>query len=497
MRKVIAVTLLALFTGGCMMGPDYRRPALDIPTSFQYETKEARDTVNTEWWKQFQDPVLDGLISEALANNKNIKIAAANIEQAAGVLTQTRAPLFPQVNYGGGASRQRESENNAIPLPTGVSNPFNTLQLFGGVNWEIDLWGRVRRLSEAARANLLASEEARRGVILSLVASVAGDYVQLRGFDEQLAIARRNMATYAESVKLYELQFEYGLISQLVVEQARSQYETAAVLIPQIESQIVVVENALSILLGRNPGPIARGKSIYELAYPPIPAGLPSQLLERRPDLAQAEQNLVAANAQIGAAKALYFPTISLTGLFGYESANLSDLFKGPSRTWSYAGSFTGPIFTAGAISGQVEQAEAAQKAALISYEATVQSAFADVENALVIREKLAGQIEAQERLVKANREYERLAKLQYDGGYTPYLTLLNAEQQLFPSELNLAQYRTSIFISYANLYKAMGGGWVTEADKLTGSQTAAGPVTEGTKEADKDGKPAAQPKGQ
>ena len=484
MRKVIAVTLLMLFTGGCMMGPDYRRPAVDTPAAFQYEAKEASETANTEWWKNFRDPVLDGLIAEALANNKNIRIAAANIEQAAGLLTQTRAPLFPQVNYGGGASRQRESNENAIPVPSGVSNPFNTLQIFGGVNWEIDLWGRVRRLSEAARANLLASEEARRGVILSLVASVAGDYLQMRGQDEQLAIAKRNLAAYAESVKLYEVQFEYGLISMMTVEQARTQYETAAALIPQIESQITQLENALSVLLGRNPGPIARGKTINELAYPEVPAGLPSQLLERRPDLAQAEQNLIAANAQISAARALYFPTITLTGSYGYESANLSDLFKSPARVWSYAGSIVGPIFTAGAISGQVRQAEAAQQAALVGYQLAVQNAFADVENALVIREKLMGQIQAQERLVTANREYERLAKLQYDGGYAPYLTVLNAQQQLFPAELNLAQFRASLFTSYANLYKAMGGGWVALADKMTaagGGEQAGPPPAKGT----------------
>ena len=468
MRKVIAVTLLTLFTGGCMMGPDYRRPAVDMPASFQYEAKDAKETANTEWWKNFRDPVLDGLIAEALANNKNIKIAAANIEQAAGLLTQTRAPLFPQVSYGAGASRQRQSENNAVPFPSNASNPFNTMQLFGGVNWEIDLWGRVRRLSEAARANLFASEEARRGVILSLVASVAGNYMQMRGLDEQLVIAKRNLAAYDESVKLYELQFQYGLISMMTVEQARTQYETAAALIPQIESQIVVLENSLSILLGRNPGPIARGKPIHEIAFPDVPAGLPSQLLERRPDLAQAEQNLVAANAQIGAAKALYFPTISLTGSFGYESANLSDLFKSPSRMWSYAGSIIGPIFTAGAISGQVRQAEAAQQAALIGYELAIQNAFADVENALIVRAKLSDQIQAQERLVKANQEYENLAKLQYDGGYAPYLTVLNAQQQLFPAELNLAQFRASLYIAYANMYKAMGGGWVAEADKMT-----------------------------
>ena len=468
MRRLTTVALLVISLSGCMVGPDYRRPVVDVPQSFHHEEKDARDTVNSEWWQEFQDPVLGSLIGEALSNNKNVKIAAANIELAAGVLTQTRASLFPQVNYGGSAARQAVSERNAIPIPPGVSNPFNALQLFGGVNWEIDLWGRIRRLSESARANLLASEEARRGVILSLVASVAGNYLQLRGLDEQLVIANRNLSAYAESVKLFELQFQYGQISLLTVEQARTQYETTAATIPQIESQIGQIENALSILLGRNPSPIARGKTIQELTFPAVPAGLPSQLLERRPDLRQAEQSLIAATAQIGAAKALYFPTIALTGNYGYESANLSSLFNGPARVWSYAGSFTGPIFTAGAISGQVEQARAGQNAALISYQAAIQSAFADVENALIVREKLVEQIRAQDLLVKASQEYERLAKLQYDGGYAPYLTVLSAQQQLFPAELNLAQLRASLFTSYANLYKAMGGGWVDKAEKMS-----------------------------
>jgi len=468
MRKVFAVTLLALVTGGCMMGPDYRRPSVDMPQSFQYQAKEAEEAADTEWWKAFQDPVLDGLIAEALANNKNVKIAAFNIEQAAGVLTQTRAPLFPQANFDGSAGRERVSQFSGTPFPPGAANPHDFFQIFAGASWEIDLWGRVRRLSEAARADLLASEEARRGAILSLVAAVASTYMQLRGLDEQLDIAKRSLGTYDESVKLYELQFQYGLISQMIVEQARTQYETAAATIPQLESQIVQNENALSILLGRNPGPIARGKTFNDMAFPAVPAGLPSQLLERRPDLAQTEQNLIAANALIGAAKALYFPTISLTGSYGYASSDLSDLFESPSRAWNYAGSFTGPIFRGGAIYGQVKQAEAAQKAALIGYEAAIQNAFADVENALVIREKLVGQLEAQERLVRANQEYERLAKLQYDEGYAPYLMVLNAQQQLFPAELNLAQLRASLFTSYANLYKAMGGGWVTAADRLT-----------------------------
>jgi multidrug efflux system outer membrane protein len=318
----------------------------------------------------------------------------------------------------------------------------------------------------------MATEEAKRGIILSLVSSVAGSYIQLLGLDRQLLIARRTLATYAESVRLFDLQFKYGLVSQMNLEQARTQYETAAGTIPQIELQIAQTENALSILLGRNPGPIQRDRTIMELMIPAVPAGLPSDILVNRPDIRQAEQNLIAANAQIGAARALYYPTISLTGALGVSSADLSNLFNGSARVWSYAGSVTGPIFTAGGISGQVKQAEAGRKAALITYESTIQGAFADVENALIARGKLAEQLRAQEGLVKATKEYARLAQLQYQGGYSTYLTVLSAQQQLFPAELNQAQYLASALTSYVTLYKAMGGGWVTKSEKII---TAAG----------------------
>lgn len=453
---------------GCMIGPDYHRPAIDKPNSFRYAAMEAEDTSNLPWWRQFHDPVLDDLINEALANNKNIKIAAANIEQAAGILTKVRSPLFPQLSYGGSATSQRGSELNATPIPSYVPNPQNAFQVFAGATWEIDLWGRIRRLSESAQANLLATEEAHRGVILSLVASVANTYIQLRGLDEQLLIAKSNMVSYGKAVKLFELQFKHGLVSRMTVEQARTRFETAAAAIPQFESQIVQAENALSLLLGRNPGPIVRGKSLRGLALPAIPSGIPSQLLERRPDVAQAEQNLIAANAQIGAAKALYFPTISLTGSYGQASEDLSNLFKGPARQWGYSGSITGPIFTGGAISGQVRQAEAASKAALHAYELSIQNAFADVENALIARTKIAEQLQAQGKLVNAAKEYTRLARLQYRGGHVPYSTVLQAEEQLFPAELNYAQYNVSLYTSLINIYKVMGGGWVAEAEKLS-----------------------------
>lgn len=459
MRGFVALAI-ALLLAGCTVGPNYQRPAVQLPAEFRYAEKNAQQTANIEWWKQFQDPVLDALISEALANNRNIKIAVANIERAAAVLTQARSPFYPQVGYGGSAARERISEGEAPPFTSILSNPRTSYQVLASASWEIDLWGRIRRLSEAARAQLLATEEAWHGVILSMVASVASSYIQLLGLDEQLLVAQRTLATYRESLRLFELQFQHGQTSEMTVVQARSQYETAAAGIPQIETQIAQTENALSLLLGRNPGPVRRGKTINQLRLPPVPAALPSAVLENRPDIRQAEENLIAANAQIGAAKALYFPAISLTGAFGFASSALSDLFTGSARAWNYAGSLSGPIFTGGAVSAQVKQAEAARKAALFTYELTIQGAFADAENALVARNKLINQLDAQRSLVRANSEYVRLARLQFEGGHSPYSTVLQAEQLLFPSELNYAQYRAALFISLVNIYKALGGGW-------------------------------------
>ena len=467
---VLAVLAAALVAGGCAIGPDYARPKIDAPAAFRFEPAKVAETANTAWWKQFGDPVLDQLIDTALANNLNVKIAAANVEEAAAVITQTRSQLFPQIGYSATGQRQRFPDTGIVAVIPNYPNPQTAYQALLTASWEIDLWGRIRRLSESALASMLATDEARRGVILTLVNSVASDYITLRGLDEQLSIAKSTLGTYGESVKLYQLQFKYGQTSQMTVSQAQSQYETAAAQIPVIESQIAQTENVLSILLGRNPGPIPRGKSIYDLTLPSVPAGVPSSLLERRPDLLQAEQSLIAANAQIGAAKALYFPAISLTGALGSSSTALSDLFKGPTRIWNYAGQVIGPIFTFGAVSGQVGQAEAAEQAALLNYELSIQNAFADVDNALIASQKLKEQQAAQERLVAALKDYARLAKLQYDGGYTAYSTVLQAEQTLFPAELNLAAVRASVFTSAGNIYRAMGGGWVTQADRLTGT---------------------------
>lgn len=466
---LLVVSSLIVITGCTALAPEYERPNVLAPEAYRFAPAEVEATANTAWWQQFGDPVLEELIATALLNNYDIQIAAANVEQALGIVTQARSALYPQLGYGASGENVRSPDSALTALVPNIPNPQDTYQAFLSASWELDLWGRIRNLSTAAQANMLATDEARRGVILTLVASVANSYMTLRGLDEQLVVSQRTLEAYGESVRLYELQFQYGQTSQMTVAQAKSQYETAATQIPQIESDIAQLENALSVLLGRNPGPIPRGKPVSALTIPAVPAGLPSELLERRPDLLQAEQALIAADAQIGAAKALYFPTISLTGAFGSTSSSLSDLFEGSTRSWNYAGQVVGPIFTFGAVSGQVAQAEAAQRATLASYRLAVQNAFADVDNALVAHQKIAQQLQAQQRLVLALSDYQRLAKLKFDGGYVPYSTVLQAEQTLFPAELTLAALRASVLTSSTNIYKAMGGGWIDEAAKLTG----------------------------
>lgn len=468
MRRVAIATFLVALLAACTLGPDYRRPEIETPAAYRFEPSSVTDTADTKWWTQYGDPVLEALIAEALANNRNLQVAAANVAQAAAIVTQTRASALPQIGYSGTAQQVKIPDTGLVAVIPRFPNPQTTYEALLAVSWEVDLFGRVRRLSEAALANMLASEDARKAVILSLVASVATDYIQLRGLDAQLATSHKTLDAYATSVRLFELQFKYGQVSRMNVAQAQSQYQSAAAQIPVIESQIAQTENALSLLLGRHPGPIARGKTIDELVLPPVPAGVPSSLLERRPDLRQSEQQLVAANAQIGAARALYFPTISLTGAFGASSSQLSSLFEGPSRVWSYAGQLSGPIFTSGLVGAQVAQAEAAQRAALANYRQAIENAFGDVDNALVARQKIAEQLEAQKKLVDALTTYDRLANLQYTGGYAPYSTVLQAEQSLFPAELSLANIRASLLTSSVNLYKAMGGGWVDIAADMT-----------------------------
>jgi len=482
MRKIFLLTLCTVTAAltGCMMGPNYQRPAVDTPQTWRFEDKEAKEAANIAWWEQFNDPVLNDLIETALKENKDVKIAAARVEEFIGRYGFTRSALFPQIGAGGGYGRQRISElTGPTPLEDTGGNPtFNSSQLFINAAWEIDLWGKLRRATEAARAELLSTEEARRTVILTLVTSVASAYIDLRDLDKQLEIAKKTANTRDESYKIFEQRFEGGIISALELNQVKSEYEQALSTIPQFERTIAQVENFLSTLLGRNPGGIARGKTIDQLTLPAVPAGLPSDILVNRPDIRQAEQNLIAANANIGVAKSLYFPTISLTGLFGWASNDLGDLFKGPAKTWSWAVPAAMPIFTAGAISGQVKAAEAIQQQSLIRYEQSIQTAFREVDDALIDQKKSREQIAAQGRQVDALRNYAQTARLRYDNGYTSYIEVLDAERSLFNAELSYTQTQGILFLSLVNLYKSMGGGWVVKAEGLT-QKTAQGTVAE------------------
>lgn len=408
---VLLTGLASLSLTGCLLGPDYARPKVDVPATFRFSIQETADTANTAWWEQFGDPVLNDLIAAVLADNLDIKIAAARVEEFRGQFVTTRSGLFPQVGANFNASRQRATLSGGVPLPANVNPVYNQFDASVSAAWEIDLFGKTRRETEAARANLLASEEGRRGTILSLVASVASSYINLRSLDRQLDIAKATVESRAESVKVFTLRFAGGEVSQMELAQSQSEYQAALATIPELETQIGVQEDALAVLLGRNPEPILRGHDLDALTAPAIPSSLPSELLERRPDVLQAEQNLVAQNALIGAARALYFPSISLTGLFGSVSTQFSNLFTGPARVWSFAGAVSLPIFTAGNIEGQVHQAEARQQEALFAYQKAIQVAFQEVADALIALQKSREQLGIQQDQVTALSSYSHLAR--------------------------------------------------------------------------------------
>ncbi|GAB6112810.1 efflux transporter outer membrane subunit [Desulfomicrobium salsuginis] len=464
MRSFITILMLMVLGTGCTLGPDYARPDLDVPSAWRVDAGEARALADTAWWGQFGDPVLDGLIDTALRENKDLLIAARRVEEFEARYGIVRADLFPQVGAGASYTREqvtREAENKPAP---GFATLTETYSTSLNAAWEIDLWGRIRRSAEAARAQLLATEEARRGVVLSLVGGVASAYVNLRGLDRQLEIARETARSREESYRIFQERYDGGVISLLELTQNKSQYDEALASIPPIEKAIAQQENGLSVLLGRNPGPIPRGRAIGELTLPAVAAGLPSDLLERRPDVRQAEQALVAANAQIGVAKAAYFPAISLTGLFGFASEDLTDLFLSSAQVWNYSAPLTAPIFTAGKISGGVRAAEAAQGQALAGYMQAVQNAFREVNDALADQQQTGRQLAAQELQVGSLRQYDEIARLRYDEGYSDFLTVLDAERSLFNAELSFTRTQVALHQAMIGLYKAMGGGWMQDA---------------------------------
>jgi multidrug efflux system outer membrane protein len=457
---------LAASLWGCAVGPDYQRPELEVPASYRIGEPAAQALADTAWWDGFGDPVLSTLVREALANNLDLAMATARVDQFLGSLVTTRSAFFPQVDAIASASTNRVSrESGLTTIPGGADNRYDTYQAYLSASWELDLWGRIRRLSEAGRADVIASEEGRRGVVLSVATAAAGGYIQLRDFDRRLQIARDTAKLRGDSLELFRKRHAGGVISRIELAQVTSEYESALAVIPAYEQMVAQQENAIALLLGRNPGPIPRGKALEELVPVGVPAGLPSQLLERRPDIARAEQQLIAANASIGAAKALYFPTISLSGSFGSSSTSLSNLFRGDTTFWSVGAGLAAPVFNGGAIAGQVQRSEAGQREALASYIKTVRSAFGDVDNSLVAARKTGESAQALRRQVAALDDYVRLAQRRYENGYSSYLEVLDAQRTLFQAQLNYSQQLGSSLSSLVDVYKAMGGGWIALAD--------------------------------
>ncbi len=468
MRIRALAALVAIAVAGCMVGPDYVRPGVDAPTAWRIDYPKAAEVANTKWWEQFGDPVLNELIETALRENHDVRIAAARVDQFIGALAATQSQLYPQIGYGADASRFRSSRVGLPPIPPGGDPYFTLYQASLGASWQLDLFGRVRRLSEAAQAQVYASEQAQRGVVLTVVTSVAASYIALRALDRQLEIAQATAANFAETARIFDLRFKRGMVSRTEVAQIESQYLQALAAIPAIGQRIAAQENLISILLGRNPGLIPRGKSLDQLAAPLIPADLPSSLLQRRPDILQAEQNLIAANANIGATRALYYPTISLTGALGTASTAAGSFLTGPASAWLIGANLAGPIFTFGGIAGQVQTAEAQERQALLFYQQTILNAFRETNDALVGSRNKLEEATVQAKRVMALREFARLSRLKFDSGLVSYLDVLVAENELFAAELASVGTLADRYTQLVSVYQAMGGGWVDIADSLT-----------------------------
>jgi len=443
---------------GCAIGPDYGRPELPAPPAFRDEPETPASLADLPWWEVFGDPVLVGLIHESLANNRDLAVAAANVEVARYLAGVQRGELFPQFEGQAGGSRDKEAFLGA-PTP-GAGRETNYFAL-ANVFWEVDLWGRIRRATEAARAEMLASEAFRRGVVLSLVSGVAQAWFELVELDRELAIARESVVSFEETRDLFERQFLGGVVSKLDSLRAEAALAQAAARVPDLERQIVAKENELSVLIGRPAGTIPRGGTLAEQSVPPeVPPGVPALLLERRPDLVEAEQALVAANARVGQALADYFPRIGLTAVAGSVSSDLSDLLESGTGFWSAGGSALGPLFTFGQTTYTWKAAQAATDASRADYEGAVLNSLREVSDALTDREKLVAVRAEREREVAALRESVAVSQQRYLGGLATYLEVLDAQQQLYPAEFELAQTERDQLLAVVALYRALGGGW-------------------------------------
>ena len=463
MKKIFLAISLLIFIVGCSVGPDYVRPDLEMPDStlliqdYTVEDSLALALADTTWWELFGDTVLTYLISTAVQENNDIKIAAARVDQYMGLYGVEESNYYPKFDAGASG---RVGEYNAEGIKFRSERYTLDLSAF----WEIDIWGKIRRANEAALADLLSAEEVRRGIILSITSLIASSYFDLLSLDAQLEIAKRTVDSRAKSLELFQQRWEKGDISQVEISQLESEYWYAKSQIPLLEKNIVQLENAMSVFLGRNPGAIPRGQLIDDLILPDIPESLPSTLLERRPDVLQAEQQLIGANARIGVVKSLYYPSLSLTGLIGFSNNDIAKLFEPSSFVWNAGGSLLAPLFRAGEISSQVEAAEAVQRQAFFNYIKSVQTAFSDAQNALIERKKTEEIYYADGKRLNALSNYYDLSNLRYQEGATSYLEVLDAERNLFNSELGYVQSRATLMKSVVGVFSSLAGGWLDKS---------------------------------
>jgi len=458
-RKLCIPVVSLLLLSSCAVGPKYKRPTTAVPDSYRGATPDqhAGTALGEEkWWAVFEDPGLQSLVREALTQNYDVRISAERVLQAQAALGITRADQFPTITGGLSAFNERFPKTRVTP-------EFETSPIQANLSlaWELDFWGKFRRATEAARANLLANEWAHRAVISTLVSNVAAAYFQLLELDAEMQISKSALTSRQESLRLVEIRAKGGNTSLMDVRQSEQLVYTAAAAIPDLERRTEQQENFISILVGRNPGPITRGKPLLEQVVPPtVPAGLPSTLLARRPDIQSAEQQLIAANARIGVARAAYFPQITITATGGYQSPALTDLFTGPSGLWSFGGQLIQPIFTAGRIRSNVRLTESQQREAVLFYQQSIQQAFREVADALVAYRKQQEFRQQEELLTAAAEDATRLANTRYRGGVTSYLEVLDSDTRYFDAQLGLAQAQLSERIALVQVYSALGGGW-------------------------------------
>jgi len=461
MRFLVAYALIGLVLVACSLSPEYDRPEVPVLEDWRIPSEDGRSLADLAWWDLFQDKELENLIRIALEQNKDLRLAVARIEEARGGLKATRADQYPQLDMEADGEREQPSKE----ISPGAEET-DTYGVAGALAWELDLWGELRSASRAAQAELLAAENVRCGVVVSLVSDVARAYFELRDIDNRLTISKRTLEARQDALHIAQLRWQGGLTAKTEVHQSGVELAKAQSVLAELQGQIVAKENELSILLGQNPGETRRGLALDQQTTPPeVPGGLPSELLERRPDIRQAEQQLIAANARVGVAVAQRYPRIRLTGAYGIESDELSNILRNDAITWTIGLDLLGPIFDAGRRKGKVAVARAQLEQALIRYEQTIQQSFREVSDALSAYQRAREVREAQARLVDSAAEYLRLASLQYREGVVMYLDVLDAQRQLFDAELSQSESIRDQLTSLVQLYKVLGGGWQMPKD--------------------------------